>query len=134
MNQAHRYSNSFHQRKNDWRIHRFNLRVYRSNDNWRSDKIINQRQICLISRRFKNRIIIISTKRFRDNNLWKLNNESVFQRKLNQIRIWSHHFFLYNFRSLLSVDFAYTQRIKKKFLRLYDKFQKVQFRFDFNES
>ncbi len=31
-NQAHRYSNLFHQRENDRKIHRFNLRVYRSND------------------------------------------------------------------------------------------------------
>jgi hypothetical protein len=62
-NQAHRYSNSLHQRKNDRRIHRFNLRVCRSNDSWRFDKITNQRQICSISRRSKNRIIIVSTKR-----------------------------------------------------------------------
>ncbi len=32
-NQVHRYSNSLHQRKSDRRIHRLNLRVYRSNDN-----------------------------------------------------------------------------------------------------
>ncbi len=32
-NQAHRHSNSLHQRKNDRRIHRLNLRVYRLNDN-----------------------------------------------------------------------------------------------------
>ncbi len=70
-NQAHRYSNSLHQKENDRRIHRFNLRVHRSNDNWRSDKIINQRQICSVSRRSRNRIIIVSTKRFRDSNLWK---------------------------------------------------------------
>ncbi len=84
-NQAHRYSNSFHQRKSDWRIHRLNLRVYRSNDNWWSDKIINQRQICSVSRCFRNRVIIFSSlnktfswqqfvriyQMFRDNNLWK---------------------------------------------------------------
>ncbi len=117
-NEAHRYSNSFHQRKSDRKMHRLNLRVYWSNDSWRSDKIINQRQICSISRRSKNRISLDSTKRLRDNNLWKLNNESVFQWKLNQVRIWSHHFFLYNFRSLLNVDFAYKRWIKKKNFRL----------------
>jgi hypothetical protein len=57
-----------------------------------------------------------------------------FQWKLNQVRIWSHHLFLYNSRSLLNVDFAYTERFRKKFLCLYDKLQKVQSRFDFNES
>ncbi len=96
-NQVHRYLNSFHQRESDRRIHRFNLRVYRSNDNWRFDKIINQRQIRSISRRFRDRIAIVSAKRLRDSNLWesinefsfsllllrdsklwKLNNESVF--------------------------------------------------------
>jgi hypothetical protein len=70
-NQAHRYSNSLHQSKNDRRIHRFNLRVYRSNDNWRFDKIINQKQIRAVSRRSKNRIIIVSAKRLHDSNLWK---------------------------------------------------------------
>ncbi len=33
MNKAHRYSNSLHQRKNDRRFHRFDLRVYRLNNN-----------------------------------------------------------------------------------------------------
>jgi hypothetical protein len=99
-NQAHRYLNSLHQRKSDRRIHRFNLRVYWSNESWRSDKIINQRQICSISRRFKDRIAIVSAKRLRDSNSWKFIN--VFfhdnnQWKLNQVRIWSHHLFLYNF-------------------------------------
>jgi hypothetical protein len=70
-NQAHRYSNSLHQRESDRRIHRLNLRAHRSNDNWRFDKIINQRQICSVSRCFKNRIIILSASRLRDNNLWK---------------------------------------------------------------
>ncbi len=115
-NKAHWYSNSLHQRKNDRRFHRFNLRIHRSNDNWRSDTIINQRQICSISRRFKNRISTFSTKTFRDSNLWKFikclvaticenlstsllfrdnnrqssvksNIESIFQWELNQVRI-----------------------------------------------
>jgi hypothetical protein len=60
--QAHRYSHSLHQRENDRRFHRLNLRVYRLNDNWRFDKIINQRQICSISRRSKDRIIISLSK------------------------------------------------------------------------
>jgi hypothetical protein len=55
-NQAHRYSNSLHQRKSDRRIHRLSLRVYQSNDSWRFNKIINQRQICSVSRRSKNRV------------------------------------------------------------------------------
>ncbi len=75
-NQAHRYSNSLHQRKNDRRIHRFNLRVYRSNDNWQFDKIISQRQICSVSRCFRDRVAILSAKRLRDNNLWKSINSS----------------------------------------------------------
>jgi hypothetical protein len=70
-NKAHQYSNSLHQRESDRRFHRLSLRAHRSNDNWRSDKIINQRQICSVSRRFKNRIITLSAKTFRDNNLWK---------------------------------------------------------------
>ncbi len=65
-NQEHRYSNLLYQRKNDRRIHRFNLRVYRLNDNWRFNKIINQRQICSISRRSRDRIAIVSAKRLRD--------------------------------------------------------------------
>ncbi len=88
-NKAHQYSNSLHQRKSDRRFYRLNLRVYRSNDNWWFDKIINQKQIYSISRRFKNRIIIFSTtcfvkvyQRFRDNDLWKLNNESMFSMKI----------------------------------------------------
>jgi hypothetical protein len=135
-NQAHRYSNSLHQRESDRRIHRFSLRVYQSNDSWRSEKIINQRQICSVSRRSKDRIAIVSAERLRDSNLWESINalRGSNQWKLNQVRIWSHHLFLYNSRSLLSVDFAYTERVRKKFLRLYDKFQKVQFRFDFSES
>ncbi len=59
-NQAHRYSNSLHQRESDRRIHRLNLRVYRSNDSWRSDKITCQKQICSISRRSKDRVAILS--------------------------------------------------------------------------
>jgi hypothetical protein len=59
-NQAHQYSNSFHQRKNNRKIHQFNLRVYRLNDNWRFEKIINQKQICSISRCFRNRVITFS--------------------------------------------------------------------------
>jgi hypothetical protein len=77
-NKAHRYSNSFHQRENDRRFHRLNLRFYQSNDNWWSDQIINQRQIYSISRRFRNRIITLSAKDFataicvlRDSNLGK---------------------------------------------------------------
>jgi hypothetical protein len=73
-NQAHRYSNSLHWRKSDRRIHRFNLRNYRSNDNWRFNKIINQRQICSISRCSKNRIITFLAKRLRDNNLLEFIN------------------------------------------------------------
>jgi hypothetical protein len=63
-NQAHRYSNSLHQKENDRRFHRLNLRVYRSNDSWRSDKIINQKQICSVSRRFRNRITTLLNKAF----------------------------------------------------------------------
>jgi hypothetical protein len=70
----HRYSNLCHQKENDRKFHRFNLRVYRLNDKWRFNKIINQKQIYSISHRFKNRIIILLTKFFRGNNLWKLIN------------------------------------------------------------
>ncbi len=55
-NQTHWHSNSLHQRKNDRRICKFNLRAHRSNDNWRFDQIIDKRQICSISRRIRNRI------------------------------------------------------------------------------
>jgi hypothetical protein len=86
----------------------------------------------------------------RDNNLWefinvsrdsynlsassrqssvKSNNESIFQWELNQVRIWSHHFFLYNFRSLLSVDFAYKRWIRKKFFVYKKFFKKCNLRF-----
>ncbi len=146
-NQAHWHSNSLHQRKNDRKIHRLSLRVYRSNDSWRFDKIINQKQICSVSRCFRNRIAIssfsLSARRSRDSNLWKFINSffrnsnlwksinlsatvicesqimnRLFQWKLNQVRIWSHHFFLYNFRSLLNVDFEYKRWVRKKNFRL----------------
>jgi hypothetical protein len=67
---------------------------------------------------------------FRNSNLWKSINLSatvicesqimnrLFQWKLNQVRIWSHHFFLYNFRSLLNVDFEYKRWVRKKNFRL----------------
>jgi hypothetical protein len=145
-NQAHRYSNSLHQKDSDRRFHRLNLRVYRLNDSWRFDKIINQRQICSVSRRFKNRIIIFfqqsvwatticeNLSMSRDSNLWEFINASffffatviyenqimnqIFQWKLDQIRIWSHHLFLYNSRSLLNVEFAYKKWVRKKNFRL----------------
>jgi hypothetical protein len=120
-NQAHRYSHSLHQRKSDWRVYWSVLRAHRLNHSWRFNQITDQKQIRSVSRCFRN--WIIST--FRDNDLWKLDK---------QIRIKSQNLFLYNLRSMLNVDFAYTERVRKKFLRLYDKFQKVQSRFDFNES
>jgi hypothetical protein len=42
-----------------------------------------------------------------------------FQWELNdQVRIRSHHLFLYNFRSLLSADFAYKKWVRKKIFDL----------------
>ncbi len=58
-------------KKSDRRFYRLNWRSHRSNDNWRFDKIINQRQIRSISRRFRNRIATLLTKTSRDSNLWK---------------------------------------------------------------
>jgi hypothetical protein len=111
----------FIKKKNDQRIYWSVLRAHRSNDSWRFNQIIDQRQIRSVSRCFKDWIVDT----FCDNDLWKLNN---------QVRIKSQNFLLYNFRSTLSVVFVYTVRIKKKFFRLYDKIQKVQFKFDFSES
>jgi hypothetical protein len=125
-NKAHRYSNSLYQRKSDRRIDWFVLRAHRSNDSWRSNQIIDQRQIRSVSHRSKNWII---------SSLWLDHSRDSELRELdNQVRIKSQYLFLYNLRSTLSVLFAYTERVKKKFLRLYDKFQKMQFRFDFNEN
>jgi hypothetical protein len=72
-NQVYWHSNSLHQRESDRRIHRLDLRVHRSNDSEWIDKIIDQKQIDSISRRFKDWIIIFSTQRLRDNNFWKFN-------------------------------------------------------------
>jgi hypothetical protein len=40
-NQAHRYSNSLHQKKSDRRIDRFSVHTHKSDDNRRFDKIID---------------------------------------------------------------------------------------------
>jgi hypothetical protein len=60
-NQTHWHSNSFYQKKSDRRIYKSSLRVHRSNDNWRFNQIIDKRQVCSISRRFKNRIASFTT-------------------------------------------------------------------------
>jgi hypothetical protein len=112
-NQTHWYLNSLHQKKNDRRVYWSVLRAHLLNDSWRFNQITDQRQIRSVSRYFED--WIIST--LRDNDLWKLNN---------QVRIKSQNLLLYNLRSTLSVVFAYTERIRKKIFRLYDKFQKVQ--------
>jgi hypothetical protein len=52
-----------------------------------------------------------------------------FQWKLNQVRIWSHHFFLYNFRSLLSADFEYKRWVRKKIFVCKRFFKKCNLRF-----
>jgi hypothetical protein len=80
----------------------------------------------------------------RDNNLWrsinalrdsnrsssvKSNNESVFQWELDQVCIWSHHLSLYNFRSLLSADFAYKRWVRKKIFVCKKFFKKCNLRF-----
>ncbi len=103
-NQAHRYSNSLHQKKSDWRIYWSVLRAHRSNDNWRFNQITDQKQIRSVSRCIKNRINHLVTQvcesylnnlvtqaresylshfvtlisALRDSDLWKLNNESDF--------------------------------------------------------
>jgi hypothetical protein len=86
-------------KKNDRRFHRFNLCVYRSNDNWRFNKIFNQKQIYSISRRFKNWIITLSRKRLRDNNLWKFiiasrqQSVKIYQRTSRQQFVKIYHIF-----------------------------------------
>jgi hypothetical protein len=52
-------------------------------------------------------------------NFKKCNLDSIsVKAKNDQVRIRSHHLFLYNLRSLLSVDFAYKRWIRKKNFRL----------------
>ncbi len=115
-NKAHRYSNSLYQKKSDRRIYWSVLRAHRSNDSWRFNQITDQRQIRSVSRRSRDWITnSLRFDHFRDSKLWKLNN---------QVRIKSQYLFLYNLRSTLNVVFAYTERVRKKFLRLYDKTSK----------
>ncbi len=115
-NKAHRYSNSLYQKKSDRRIYWSVLRAHRSDDSWRSNQITDQRQIRSVFRRFRD--WIVNSSRFdhsRDSELWKLDN---------QVRIKSQYLLLYNLRSTLNVVFAYTERVRKKVLRLYDKTSK----------
>ncbi len=113
-NQAHQYSNSLYQEKNDWRIDWFNLYTHESNDNWRINKITDQEQIRSISNRFRNKIRLVASNR---NELTSC--ESLFQR--------SHHIFLYNLRSLLSVVFACKKRIRMKICSCIKKAKKTSF-------
>jgi hypothetical protein len=91
-NKAHRYLNSLHQKESDRRFYRLNLRVYRSNDNWRFDKIISQEQICSISRRFRNRIATLSAKRLATTICESLSTSfatTIVYQRLRDSHLWS---------------------------------------------
>jgi hypothetical protein len=106
-NQAHRYSNSLHQKKSDRRIDRFSVHIHRSNDSRRSDEITDQKQIHSVSSRFRNKIRLATSSRFESRDRDESTScESLFQR--------SHHLFLYNLRSLLNVVFACKKRVRMK--------------------
>jgi hypothetical protein len=60
-NQAHRHSNSLHQRESDRRINRFSLHTHETDDNRWFNKIINQKQIRSVSNRFKDKIRLITS-------------------------------------------------------------------------
>jgi hypothetical protein len=62
---------------------------------------------------------------FFDSNLW-INLQWELN---NQIRIKSRHFFLYNLRSLLNVDFVYKRWVRKKFFVCKKIFKKCNLRF-----
>ncbi len=101
-------------KKNDQRIHRFSLHIHESNDNWRIDKITNQKQIRSISNHFRNKIRFIASNRDESTSY-----ENLFQR--------SHHIFLYNLWSLLNVVFACKKRIRTKICFCIKKKQKTSF-------
>jgi hypothetical protein len=128
-NQAYRYSNSFHPKKNDRRIDRFSVHIHKSNDNRRFNKITDQKQIRSVSSRFRNRIKLATSSwiesRDRDEST---NFENLFQR--------SHYFFLYNLRSLLNVVFACKKRVWRKISFSIRKSKKrhLNFSIDFWES
>jgi hypothetical protein len=88
-NQAHRYSNSLHQKKSDRRINRFSVHIHKSNDNRRSDEITDQKQIHSVSNRVRNRIKLATSNRIESRDHDESTScENLFQR--------SHHLFLYN--------------------------------------
>jgi hypothetical protein len=128
-NQAHRHSNSLHQRKSDRRIDRFNLHTHETNDSRWSHKIVNQKQIRSVSNRFRNKIRLVTSNRIKSRDRHEsTSRESLFQRL--------HHLFLYNLRSLLSVVFACKRRIRMQigfFIRKSKK-RHLRFSIDFWES
>jgi hypothetical protein len=128
-NQAHRYSNSFHQKKSDQRIDRFSVHIHKSDDNRRSDEIIDQKQIHSVSNRLRNRIRLATLSQIESRNRDKSTScESLFQRL--------HRFFLDNLWSLLSVVFACKKWIRMKicFSTRKSKKRHLNFSIDFWES
>jgi hypothetical protein len=68
-------------KKSDRRIDRFSIHTHKSNDNRRFDKIIDQKQIRLVSNRFKNKIKFATLNRIKSRDRDESTScENLFQR------------------------------------------------------